>query len=113
EIAAEWDHERNGAIRPENIVAGSGNRRHWVCPRGHRYTAAAVNRAAGKGCPVCAGQKVITGINDLATTHAAVAEEWHPTLNPELTPMVVTAGSGRKVVWLSLHRARVSASHRQ
>lgn len=100
EIASEWDHELNGEIQPEDVVAGSKTKRHWVCQLGHRYTSAAVTRVAGKGCAVCAGAKVLAGFNDLATVNATVAKEWHPTLNEELTPTAVTAGSGRKVFWV-------------
>ncbi len=39
-------------------------------------------------------------MNDLATTHPALAAEWHPTLNGDLTPDQVTRGSGKKVWWL-------------
>lgn len=40
---------------------------------------------------------MFAGINDLATSHNSAAKEWHPRLNLELTTMMVTAGSGRKV----------------
>ena len=39
-------------------------------------------------------------INDLATTHPRIAEQWHPTLNGKLAPQMVTAGSTRKVWWI-------------
>ena len=35
----------------------------------------------------------------LAITHPEKAKEWHPTLNGDLTPNNVTAGSGKKVWW--------------
>ena len=39
------------------------------------------------------------GFNDLATTHPAVASEWHPTLNGALTPDQVTPGSSKRAWW--------------
>jgi hypothetical protein len=36
----------------------------------------------------------------LSQTHPAVAAEWHPTLNGDLTPDKVSAGSHKKVWWL-------------
>lgn len=100
QIASEWDFERNGTIRPNDVVAGSKVKRHWVCRYGHSYSSAAVTRVAGQGCSVCANKQVLAGFNDLVTMNAAVAKEWHPTLNNKLSPAMVTAGSGKKVKWL-------------
>ena len=58
------------------------------------------NRTSGNGCAVCAGKRVQVGYNDLATTDPAIAAEWHPTKNGDLTPQGVTRGSSRKVWWL-------------
>lgn len=38
--------------------------------------------------------------DSLLITHPAIASEWHPTLNGELTPDKITQGSGQKVWWL-------------
>ena len=52
-----------------------------------------------QGCPYCSNRKVLQGYNDLATVAPDVAAQWHPTLNGELTPEMVTAGSGRPIWW--------------
>ena len=36
----------------------------------------------------------------LSVTHPALALQWHPTLNPGLSPDTLTAGSPKKVTWL-------------
>jgi hypothetical protein len=36
----------------------------------------------------------------LSITHSALAKEWHPTKNGDLTPDDITYGSGKKVWWL-------------
>ena len=54
----------------------------------------------GSGCPYCGGRRVLAGFNDLATQAPEVAAQWHPTLNGNLTPSMVTAGSHRKAWWL-------------
>ncbi|MHA3723751.1 zinc-ribbon domain-containing protein [Leucobacter sp. HY1910] len=41
----------------------------------------------------------MAGINDLATTHPALAAQWHPELNQELTPDQVSHGSKTPVWW--------------
>lgn len=43
--------------------------------------------------------KTIIGVNDLATTHPELAQEWHPTKNGTLAPDQVTSGSNKKVWW--------------
>lgn len=39
------------------------------------------------------------GFNDLAAKAPDVAAQWHPTLNGNLTPEMVTPGSHRRVWW--------------
>ena len=38
--------------------------------------------------------------NVLSVVNPELASEWHPTKNGELTPEIITAGSGRKIWWL-------------
>ena len=51
------------------------------------------------GCPYCAGKKVLPGFNDLATKEPKIAEQWHPELNGDLTPEMVSVGSSKRVWW--------------
>lgn len=44
--------------------------------------------------------KLEKGINDLLTTHPELSTEWHPTKNGDLTPDMVSAGSGKQAWWL-------------
>ena len=52
----------------------------------------------GRGCGYCAGQLVGVS-NCLATKRPDLIEEWHPTLNGELTPYDITVSSGKYVWW--------------
>lgn len=98
DIAKGWDDERNGALGPESVVAGSIAKKHWICPAGHPYTASIASRKLGSGCPICANLRVLVGANDLATTHPDVAASWvaYP---GERTPQQVVAGSGHRLHW--------------
>ena len=81
--ADDWD--------PTTLSISSGKRRNWVCKFGHQWSAVVASRSNGVGCPVCSGNSVLIGFNDLATTHpelAAQADGWDPT--------TVTAGNGKK-----------------
>ena len=57
------------------VTAGSGVKENWKCELGHEWTSSVAKRSAGRGCPYCAGKKVLPGFNDLATTHPEIAKE--------------------------------------
>jgi hypothetical protein len=90
EIAAQadgWD--------PTTIAAGSGKMVGWKCGLGHHWEAVVQNRTSVDFCPICSGQAVLAGFNDLATVYpeiAAQADGWDPT--------TLTVGSGKKVDWI-------------
>lgn len=99
DFAAQWHPEKNGDWTPQKVSPYSNRKAWWQCERGHVYASVISSRTKGKGCPYCKGVKVLAGFNDLATLEPEVAEQWHPTLNGELTPEMVTIGSHRKVWW--------------
>ena len=100
-LAAQWDRERNGRLTPEDVLPGTKRRVWWICERGHRWQSSVASRTwGGSGCPYCAGRKVLPGFNDLASRFPALAVQWHPVLNGELTAEMVTPGSRRKVWWI-------------
>ena len=101
-IAREWNKERNGDLKPTDVIANSNKRVWWKCREGHEWSGLIVNRArkgkADPGCPYCSGRKVLAGYNDLATTHPDIAAMWHPRMNKRLKPTGVQAIS-RKLAW--------------
>lgn len=100
DIAAQWDEEKNGALHPSSVTAGSNRRVWWRCEKGHSYRAMIAQRVQrGDGYPYCANRKVLPGFNDLATVQPLVAKQWHESLNGALTPEMVTAGSHKKAWW--------------
>jgi len=76
ELAAQaygWD--------PKTIGAGSHKRLTWKCREGHTWETNPKHRVNGTGCPVCDGQKIVMGINDLLTTNPEIAAQafgWDP-----------------------------------
>lgn len=114
-IAAEWNYEKNDALTPDQVVAGSNRLVWWRCSLGHEWRAAIVDRTVGtNGCPYCSNRKVLAGFNDLATLEPEIAAQWHPTLNGELLPTQVTAGSSRRIWWFCSegHVWRTSVANR-
>lgn len=99
EIAAQWDYERNGELRPENVMAGSDNRVWWKCSRGHVWQTAVYHRKAGHGCPHCTAGKTKVGLNDLGTVNPALSAEWDYEKNPGYTPADVRPYSQIGVWW--------------
>ncbi len=99
DLARQWHPVKNGARTPDTLSVGSHSRVWWLCEKGHAWQAAVKSRASGSGCPVCANRRLIAGENDLASTHPALARQWHPEKNGALTPRSVSAGARRKVWW--------------
>lgn len=50
------------------ILINSSVKVLWSCSLGHRYESSPKNRTMGRGCPYCAGFKVLEGYNSLADT---------------------------------------------
>lgn len=80
---------------PSKYSAGSAAKKTWRCTNNHYWDTAILVRTRPSGCPYCSRHKVLSGFNDLATTHPAIAKQahgWDPTL--------VLAGNGAKLEWI-------------
>ena len=102
-VAAQWHPTKNGELSPEAVTANSGKKVWWQCKEGHEWQATINNRTSGSGCPCCAWNRVVKGVNDLATVAPDIAAEWHPTKNGDLTPETITAKSNKRVWWKCEH----------
>lgn len=101
EIKLHWDYEKN-TKRPEDFLGRNSTSKVWFeCLRCHESYMATINSFnRGSRCPFCAGKKVKEGLNDLATTHPHLAEEWDYRSNGDRRPQNVTHGSDEKVWWI-------------
>lgn len=82
---------------PRTVVRGSRLQALWQCQVDvrHQWRARVSNRVfLGRGCPYCAGQSVLLGVTDLATTHPGIAAQLRGT-----DPTTVHAGSARVLEW--------------
>jgi hypothetical protein len=104
-IAAEahgWD--------PRKVNAGSSSKAEFECKNGHIYQTSISGRTTRNvGCSVCANKVIVSGINDLSTTHPQVASEaddWDPTK--------IVAGSNKYFNWKCKegHQWSATANHR-
>jgi len=101
DVAAQWDHEANGELKPEDVTAGSQKRAWWRCPVsdcGHRWQAPVARRTNGGGCPKCSRNRKPAPGQSLADKHPDLIVEWDDDRN-QMTPQDVTPGSRRTAWW--------------
>ncbi len=99
ELAKEWNYEKNGDLKPSDVLPGSHKKVWWKCQKGHEWEAAVYSRKDGNGCPFCSNHKVLAGYNDLLTTHPFLASQWDYKKN-SITPKEIVSGSCKPVWWI-------------
>ena len=114
-IAKDWNYEKNGDLKPNQVAPKSNQKVWWKLPydvpedypieklRGKHFNfewQATINsRTSGIGCPYLSGGAVWSGFNDLLTTHHSLTQQWDYEKNDDLRPENVSAGSNKKVWW--------------
>ena len=97
ELIEEWSPKNE--TTPYMVSYGSGVPYLWICKKcGNEYPASPNKRHNGRGCAVCAGQKVMPGYNDLATLAPLLAADWDYEKNTK-TPSEVPARGGGPAYW--------------
>ena len=99
ELVAEWDNEKNGGLKPQNVRPGSEKRVYWTCSKGHSYKTRIAHRVSGSGCPVCSNKTILQGYNDLQTLSPELASDWNYEKNKGLLPTQVSGSSSKNVWW--------------
>lgn len=82
---------------PQEFFARSNTILDWICDLGHTWSASPSARVARSNCPYCSGKRVLSGFNDLATTHPKLAVQaygWDPT--------VMSKGMDKRLTWKCL-----------
>ena len=102
-LAKEWNYERNGELKPTDILAGSHKMVWWKCSQGHEWEATVKDRSSGNNCPYCSNQKILIGFNDFYTyckNHHRddLIKEFDNTIDG-LSMTEVTVGSQKKLWW--------------
>ena len=98
-LAAEWNYEKNGDLKPDNFTVNSGRKVWWKCSKAHEWEATIANRNRRSGCPYCSGRNAVIGENSLQIVNPTLAKEWNYEKNGGLTPVGVMPHSGKKVWW--------------
>lgn len=115
-LLSEWDYERNGDLKPEDISRGSDKKVFWKCDNGHKWQAIVGNRTRGANCPYCTNRTqflrgnhrlLIPGKNDLEAwcrknNREDILSEFDVRKNDGLLPNAIKYGSGQKIWWTCL-----------
>ena len=78
EIAKKWNYELKKE-KPNEIFPHSDKKVWWKCNKDKRHIFQAKVCHVTEGriiCPICSNQKIIVGVNDLATTNPELLKEW-------------------------------------
>ena len=97
-LAAQW-HPTKNHLKPTEVTCGSSKKAWWICPQGHEWQAVIKSRNAGSGCPYCAGNRVISGVDDIATVYPHLVSSWNYEKNKGITPEQVKAKTLQKFWW--------------
>lgn len=101
DIADQWHPTKNDKYTPDMFTFGSGHRAYWLCPVcGQDWQAAINNRTTNHhGCPYCAHERPIKGVNDLPTARPDLMNEWDYDRNKGIDPTDLMVSSNKKVWW--------------
>ena len=112
ELAAEWDYEKNGDLKPTDVSFGMHRKVFWRCSVcNYTWSVKICARSNGAGCKKCGIGKSKVSLNktllkergSFEDKYPDIAKEWHPTKNGDLKPSDVSCGSHREVWWLCKH----------
>ncbi len=103
DLVKEWNAERNGQRKPEELTKWSKVSVWWRCLTcANEWKNQVSNRThSNNGCPCCnIGRLHSDGRNSLEKRNPELASQWHPTKNGVLSPSQVTLYHNKKVWWL-------------
>lgn len=98
EISLTWHPEKNGQLKPSEVLSGSSKNAWWLCQKNHAWEAQIGSRVK-HGCPYCSGNKTASK-DSIEETNPTLAGEWHPTKNSGELPSAFSQGSGFKAWWI-------------
>ena len=106
-IAQEWNSEKTGALRPEDVTATSRQKVWWLCSKGHEYQVSIHSRVRSNGCKIClqlihVEKARLTKLNNSKTLAAAQPQlitDWDYGKNAPVTPHDISHKSHRLIWW--------------
>ena len=112
-----WDVNNRNNVIPSTLGPVSSHMASWKCKRcGNVWDASISNRVRmHSGCPVCSNQRIVKGVNDLASRKPDLIKEWDYHKNGDLSPFEIGINSTKKVWWICSkgHSWQTSPVHRR
>ncbi len=103
EIASEWDYASNDGLMPDMVIAKSGKKYWWKCPKcgASYYTRLSDRTIKGIKCPYCGPlkKKVVSGKTDLLTKYPEVAQLWDTEKNNNIEVSTISPNSHKSYWW--------------
>lgn len=105
-LASEWDQDKNGALKPEDVLPGSHKHVWWKCNIcNHSWNAEIKSRNNGNGCPICGRKKATLSKatpevgKSFAELCPDIVKEWDYEKNIDLDPLLIKPSSVRMAYW--------------
>ena len=106
-IAKEWDYEKNGELKPADVLSGSTIKVHWICSDcKNEWITTVRSRTKGKtGCPKCSTKRRVKSFRANAInkngkiTNPLLILEWDYETNYPLRPDDFPPASNQSVSW--------------
>lgn len=102
QLIEEWDWAKNNELNifPQKVYFGSSKKVHWICLKGHSWSASINHRTFRvTNCPYCSNKKILAGYNDLKSQRPDLMEEWDFKRNV-LDPEKIAVLSPKKAYWI-------------
>lgn len=102
QLRSQWHPTKNENLDPKTLTAETPRKAWWRCEKDirHEWESQIDSRAKrGLGCPICSNKKTVAGLNDIGTTHPALAKE----LNEKRSGVLVSdinAGNHNSFWWI-------------
>lgn len=99
-LVQEWSSSNE--IKPTQITSGSNAVIEWICPKDARHvwkTRVTYKTYSKEKCSVCTNKVIVMGVNDAATLHPDLAQEWHQEKNGDDKLSDYTHGYNAKKHW--------------
>lgn len=103
-LAAQWDYERNGQLKPSDVFPNYKGKVWWRClenPDHHWKCSIAYRTKEGASCPLCKQHKVLGG--SLVSQNSTLLREWDFVKNGDLKPNDISTTSPKMVWWKCEH----------
>ena len=93
-LARLWHPDKNNGLEASSVDSGHVDNVWWRCNEGHSFQKSPLQMGRDSACPHCALAET-----SLAAKFPAVAAEWHPEKNGDVTPDVVDPDHMMSVWW--------------